>query len=77
MRAGGAEPAKPGFSWSTFTEYLSGVREELKPPRTSWPTRDELFQLTKVVLVIIFLVAVYCGVLDGTLNFITDRVFPH
>ena len=69
--------AKPGVSWAGFMEYLAGVREELKPPRTTWPTRAELFQLTKVVLVIIFLVAIYCGALDGAMSFVTDRIFTH
>ena len=58
-------------------EYLAGVREELKPPRTTWPTRSELYQLTKVVLVIIFLVAAYCGALDALMSFVTDKIFTH
>ncbi len=57
--------------------YLAGVRYELEAPRTVWPTRAELFQMTRVVLVILFVVAVYCGALDGVLSFITDRIFTH
>ena len=64
-----------GPSLEGLTDYLVGVREELKPPRTTWPTRSELYQLTKVVLVIIFLVAAYCGALDGLMSFATDKIF--
>jgi preprotein translocase SecE subunit len=77
VRAGGADPTRTGVSWGGFVEYLQGVREELKSPRTTWPTRSELFQLTKVVLLIIFLVAIYCGALDGLLSLVTDRLFTH
>jgi len=53
--------------------YLNGVREELR--KAVWPNKTELIHLTQVVLMIIAVVAVYCGVLDGVLGFITNRVF--
>ena len=54
-------------------EYLRGVREELK--KAQWPTRPELIQLTKVVLFIIVVVAVYCGALDALLGLVTNSLF--
>lgn len=53
--------------------YLSEVQIELK--KAEWPTRAELIRLTQVVLTLIFIVAVYCGGLDGLLGQITNRVF--
>jgi len=52
-------------------EYLRGVREELA--KAKWPTKAELFQLTKVVLGVIFIVALYVGGLDVALGWITQR----
>lgn len=66
--AGGDVPAG-----NVFFEYLQGVREELK--KAQWPTRAELFQLTKVVLVIVFVVGAYCGALDGLLSLVTNALF--
>ena len=52
-------------------EYLHGVREELA--KAKWPTKAELYQLTKVVLGVIFAVALYVGALDMALGWITQR----
>jgi preprotein translocase SecE subunit len=62
-----------GVSASSFQEYLRGVREELL--KAKWPTRAELIQLTQVVLVLIAVVAAYCGGLDFLLGLITNRLF--
>ncbi|MBC7806675.1 MAG: preprotein translocase subunit SecE [Akkermansiaceae bacterium] len=53
--------------------YLSEVQVELK--KAEWPTRAELIRLTQVVLTLIFIVAVYCGGLDGLLGLVTNRLF--
>ena len=52
-------------------EYLRGVREELA--KAKWPTRAELYQLTKVVLGVIFAVALFVGTLDMALGWVTQR----
>jgi preprotein translocase subunit SecE len=54
-------------------EYLRGVREELK--KAVWPTKDELVRLTQIVLLLIAVVALYCGAIDGALGLITNRLF--
>jgi preprotein translocase SecE subunit len=61
-------------TWAGFLEFLKGVREELKSPRTVWPTRAELIQLTQVVLALIAAVAIYCGGLDYLLGLITSKL---
>ena len=74
-KAGGGVGETGSGSDNALVKYLIGVRYELEPPRTVWPTRSELFQMTRVVLVIIFLIAAYCGALDGILNLITNHIF--
>lgn len=54
-----------------FGEYLKGVRDELKPPKTHWPDRAEMIRLTQIVLVMITLVAIYCGGMDFILAQLT------
>lgn len=56
-----------------FGEYLKGVRNELR--QAEWPKRAELIRLTQVVLTLIFIIAVYCGVLDFLLSLVTSRLF--
>lgn len=56
-----------------LVEYLRGVRSELK--KAEWPSRAELIRLTQVVLILITIVAVFCGGLDGLLGLITNRLF--
>lgn len=76
--AGGGKTDKPGADAPRergLGAYLRGVREELKPPRTQWPSRSELIQLTKVTLVIIAVVAAYCGALDSLLGLVTNNLF--
>ena len=65
-----AAAPKQGFN---LGRYLSEVQVELK--KAEWPTRAELIRLTQVVLTLIFIVAVYCGGLDGILGLVTNRLF--
>jgi preprotein translocase SecE subunit len=64
---------RPRPSWKGFVEYLKGVREELK--KAVWPTPAELIRLTQIVLLLITVVAVYCGALDSLLGTLTGRIF--
>jgi preprotein translocase subunit SecE len=68
-----AAAGTPTTSGGGLMEYLRGVRSELK--KAEWPSRAELFQLTRVVLLLILIVAVFCGSLDGLLGLITNRLF--
>lgn len=68
-----SEPTKkaprPGFQ-----EYIKGVRHELRPPQTHWPSRPELIKMTQVVLLLITLVAIYCGGIDFALGQLAERL---
>jgi preprotein translocase SecE subunit len=76
MATNSPAPAAAGASATSgggLVEYLRGVRAELK--KAEWPSRAEMFQLTRVVLLLILIVAVYCGSLDGLLGLVTNRLF--
>lgn len=45
--------------------YFSGVIEELK--RVTWPTRQETFKFTMVVIVISLIIGAYIGIIDTLL----------
>lgn len=66
-------PDVPKPSAGGFMEYLRGVRSELK--KAEWPSKAELIRLTQVVLVLITIVAVYCGGLDFLLGLVTNKLF--
>ncbi len=49
------------------TEYVKDVRLEMA--KISWPTRDELVDSTRLVLVTIILISAFVGVVDLVLGF--------
>jgi len=53
--------------------FLSETRTELK--KVTWPTREELKESTKVVIVSTFIVTVFVGVVDQILSRIIRLVF--
>ena len=53
-------------------EFLSDVRVEVK--KVTWPSRKEAISGTMVVLVVVFIIAVYLGVLDTILSKIVGSV---
>jgi preprotein translocase subunit SecE len=68
-----SESPSPAGKGGGLVKYLGEVRAELK--KAEWPTREQLVKLTQVVLTLIFIVAVYCGGLDGLLGLVTNRLF--
>ena len=44
------------------TEYIKDVRVEVS--KVTWPTREELRESTLVVIVMVFLIAVFIGIVD-------------
>lgn len=62
---------------NTFIEklklFFSETRTELK--KVTWPTREELRESTKVVVVSTFIVTIFVGVVDQILNRIIRLVF--
>jgi len=53
--------------------YLSETRTELK--KVTWPTREELKESTKVVIISTFLVTIFVGIVDQILSQIVQLVF--
>lgn len=68
VRAAGEVPKAGGP-----IQYLRDVNAELK--KAEWPTRAELIRLTQVVLILIAVVAAYCGSLDAILSLISGKLF--
>jgi preprotein translocase SecE subunit len=64
---------KVNISWKGFSQYLREVREELA--KAKWPTRAEMIRMTQLVLLVITVVALYCGGLDAGLRIVTERLF--
>jgi len=62
---------------NTFIEkiklFLSETRTELK--KVTWPTREELKESTRVVIVSTFIVTIFVGVVDQVLSRIVRLVF--
>jgi preprotein translocase subunit SecE len=48
------------------TEYVKDVRVEMS--KVSWPTREELRESTLVVIIMVFLMMVFIGVIDRGLS---------
>lgn len=44
--------------------FVQETYNELKPPRTVWPSRDDTARLTVIVLILAGLVSAYLGGLD-------------
>jgi preprotein translocase subunit SecE len=53
--------------------FLSETRTELK--KVTWPTREELKESTRVVIVSTFLLTVFVGIVDQILSRIIRLVF--
>jgi preprotein translocase SecE subunit len=70
VRVAGELPTPGGF-----VQYLRDVNAELK--KAEWPSRAELVRLTQVVLILIAIVAAYCGGLDAILSLISEKLFTH
>ncbi|MBK5232240.1 MAG: preprotein translocase subunit SecE [Thermoleophilia bacterium] len=52
--------------------FLASCVAELK--RVQWPDRDTLLQATAVVVVFVFVAAVYLGVIDLIVNWVVQRI---
>ena len=55
----------PGF-WQKTKQFFREVRVELN--KVTWPSRKETMASTSVVLVLVFIVAVYLGLVDIALS---------
>ena len=58
-----ATPSKANpTTWVRFKKFLREVRSEMR--KVAWPNRKELVAYTTVVLVTVFIVAAYIGIVD-------------
>jgi preprotein translocase subunit SecE len=56
-----------------FKTFLIDTKNELK--KVTWPTKDELKESTRVVIVASFLLTVFIGVIDQILSRIVKLIF--
>ena len=52
--------------------FFSETRVEMR--KVTWPTRDELKESTKIVIVATFVVAMFIGIIDQILTLIVRRL---
>jgi len=55
-----------------LTEFLKDTRAELV--KVSWPSRAELRESTIVVIVTIFIITIFVGVIDQGFNFLMKMI---
>lgn len=53
--------------------FLGEIRVEMK--KVTWPTREELKESTKLVIVATFVVTLFVGIVDQLLSLIIRRFF--
>jgi len=56
-----------------FKAYLTDTKNELK--KVTWPTKEELKESTRVVIVASFLLTVFIGIVDQILSRIVKLIF--
>ena len=58
--------------WKKLKEFFKEVKVELK--KVSWPTRPETTDSTKVVIIVVLVVAFYLGIVDIVLSNSVKRI---
>ena len=58
--------------WKRFRTFLSEVMVETR--KVTWPTRDELVESTKIVIIATLVVTLFIGVIDQILTLIIRRL---
>jgi len=58
--------------WQKIKHFFSETRVEMR--KVTWPTRDELKESTKIVIVATFVVTLFIGVIDQILTLIVRRL---
>ena len=54
--------------WEKIIQFFHEVKAELK--KVNWPTRKETIASTSVVLVIVFIIAIFLFIVDQGLSFL-------
>jgi preprotein translocase subunit SecE len=58
--------------WQKIKHFFSETRVEMR--KVTWPTRDELKESTKIVIVSTFVVTLFIGIIDQILTLIVRRL---
>jgi preprotein translocase subunit SecE len=58
--------------WQKIKHFFSETRVEMR--KVTWPTRDELKESTKIVIVSTFVVTIFIGLIDQILTLIVRRL---
>jgi preprotein translocase subunit SecE len=62
---------RPGL-FTAFGEYVKDVRVEMS--KVSWPSREELRESTLVVIVMVFVIAIFIGAVDRALSYAFEQI---
>ena len=62
---------RPGI-FTAANEYIKDVRIEMS--KVSWPTREELRESTLVVIVMVFVIAIFIGIVDRGLSLAFEAI---
>jgi preprotein translocase subunit SecE len=62
---------RPGI-FTAVNEYVKDVRIEMS--KVSWPTREELRESTLVVIVMVFVIAIFIGIVDRALSLAFEAI---
>ncbi len=66
-----AAEAAPTGTLAVTRAFLEGVRHEMK--RVSWPTREELFKATRMIVILSIILGIVIGMVDLLLQLILVR----
>jgi preprotein translocase subunit SecE len=58
--------------WQKIKHFFGETRVEMR--KVTWPTRDELKESTKIVIVATFVVTMFIGIIDQILTLIVRRL---
>ena len=62
---------RPGI-FTAVSEYIKDVRIEMS--KVSWPTREALRDSTRVVIVMVFVIAIFIGIVDRALSLAFEAI---
>ncbi len=62
------------FATTKFGDFCVGVLTELDS--VTWPTKDEVYNSTVVVLIVTAIFATYSGLWDVIMNFVRQLILP-
>ena len=58
--------------WEKITQFIREVKTELK--KVTWPPRKETIASTSVVIVLVFIIALFLFIVDQGLSFIIRKI---